>query len=474
MKLVIVAAIIAAAIFALIESGVLDPDPDAPGPVAVDLVIEERTGQEDAASGSGSAPSRLDERRPPEVPGVPAAECPVAAELADLGLAAEAPVYVVRPGDTMSAISRRIGISIHELIALNPEADPDLIRVGQVLRIGAGAARTPERRPLAGIEPGEMADLQWLALYLVNNARQAEGLRPVALGTNLAPQEHAEDMAQRCFLSHWGSDGMKPYMRYSLAGGVQANAENVSGSSFCPADPSSYLQQPLAEEARETFERLMNSPGHRDNILRPEHRVLHLGMSYRAPNFWLVQHFSGHYAAFAQLPQIENGRLSFDMSACNGARISGDDLGVQVRYDPLPAPLATGQLQRTSCYSSGRAIAALRPPLGGNRFYTDRVFTLPSGGCLDPYSLDPRLPPARSYEEAGSLKLPARSDQPSTDESGVWITADLWAVENSRVRVDADVAPLFDAVGSGVYTILIWGSVGGESVPIAEYSIIAD
>ena len=374
----------------------------------------------------------------------------------------------------MSAISREIGIPVHDLIALNPEVDPNTIHAGDVLWIGAGAPKMMKPRPLAGIAPDEMSDLQWLALYLVNNARKSEGLSPVTLGTNAAPQEHAEDMAEHCFLAHWGTNGMKPYMRYSLAGGVQANAENVSGSSFCPADPSRYHQKPLAEEAQEAFEGLMNSPGHRANILRPEHRVLHLGMAYRAPNFWLVQQFSGHYAAFTQLPEIANGRLSFDMSACNGAQISGGALGVQVRYDPLPAPLTPGQLQRTSCYSSGPAVAALRPPLGQNQFYTDHDFTLPASECLEPRLLDPGLPVVQSYKEAESLKPTGRSGQPATDESGVWITADLWALDNARVRVDADIEALLGAIGSGVYTIMVWGSVDGESVPIAEYSIILD
>ena len=329
-------------------------------------------------------------------------------------------------------------------------------------------------RPGSGIAAGEAAELRQLVLDLTNDARRVAGLSPVRLGANLAPQEHAEDMAESCFLSHWETNGMKPYMRYSLAGGVQANAENVSGSSFCPADPSSYVQTPLTEEARQAFDGLMDSPGHRANILRPEHRLLHLGLAYRSPNFWLVQQFSGHYAAFAQMPTIEDGELNFDMSTCNGARVSREDLGVQIRHDPLPSPLTPGQLQRTSCVSSGPAIAALRPPLQQRQYYANHDFMLPAGGCLDPYLLDPRLPTAQSYEEAKLLKVPARSGQAGSDELGVWITADQWDVGDGRVRVAADLSALLRVAGSGVYTILIWGSVGGDEVPIAGYSIFVE
>ena len=340
--------------------------------------------------------------------------------------------------------------------------------------LGASADTLIIDHPASGIDGEELSALQYLVLDLTNSARRLAGLQLVRLGGNLAPQEHAEDMAEHCFLSHWGTNGMKPYMRYSLTGGVQANAENVHGASFCPADPWSYLQKSLAEEAQEAFESLMNSPSHRANILRPAHRLLHLGMAYRAPNFWLAQHFSGHYAAFTQLPEIENGRLSFDMSACNGAQISGDDLGVQVRYDPLPAPLTPGQLQQTSCYSRGPAVAALRRPPERNRRYTSHDFTLSAGGCLDPYSLDPDLPVAQSYDEAVLLKMPARSGQSEREERGDWITADQWQVDEGRVRISADLSQLLRTTGEGTYTTVIWGSVDGERVPIAEYSIVLD
>lgn len=345
--------------------------------------------------------------------------------------------------------------------------------------VATSADSTAIEPPASGIEGGELSSLRQLVLDLTNSARRSAGLQPVRLGANLAPQEHAEDMAEHCFLSHWGTTGLKPYMRYSLAGGVQANAENVSGSSFCPDNPSRYAQKPLPEKAREAFEGLMNSPGHRANILRPQHRVLHLGMAYRAPNFWLVQHFSGRYAAFAQLPEIANGRLSFDMSACNGAQISNDDLSVQVRYDPLPAPLTPGQLQRTSCYSKGGTLAQLRPPIRWPRSwfmsYDERDWFLQTGSeCLDPRTLSRALPPAQSYEEAASLKDSETSRLLALPEIGYWITADQWDVDDGNVRVTADLSTLSRLENKGVYTIVIWGTVGGERVPIAEYSIIAD
>lgn len=477
-RLAIFAAIIPVMIYALIEFGALDPPSDEPAPPPIVVEEEEQDTEqeeaEDSAADEADVPLQQDEQDVPAIRTGPAAQCPAPSELADDEASTEPAIYVVQAGDTMSAISRRLGISIHELIALNPDADPDVIHAGDLLQVRSGAEQVLPVRPGAGIAPDDMNSLQWLMLFLVNEAREEASLTPVVLGANPAPQEHAEDMAESCFLSHWGTDGMKPYMRYSRAGGVQVDAENVSGASFCPTDPSRYAQKPLAAELREAFSGLMESTGHRANILRPEHRVLHVGMSYRAPNFWLVQQFSGRYAAFAQTPSIEDGWLTFDMSACNGARLSNDDLAVQVRHDPLPSQLTPSQLQRTSCYSPGRAVAALRSPPPPGSSYTEDEFRLQVSDCPNPYAIAPNLPSAQSYEEASSFKDDAEPTESTRTRTGAWITAEHWNVGSNRARVAADLSDLLRSAGEGVYTVVVWGTVTSVRTPIAQYSIFVE
>src|SRR5437879_7319429 len=66
-------------------------------------------------------------------------------------------------------------------------------------------------------------------LKLVNDERAKNDLSQLALD-DLActvATAHALDMANGHFLSHWGSDGRKPYQRYSFAGGVDAVQENL-------------------------------------------------------------------------------------------------------------------------------------------------------------------------------------------------------------------------------------------------------
>jgi spore coat assembly protein SafA len=44
--------------------------------------------------------------------------------------------YVVRPGDTLSGIAERFGVSLGALEAANPQiTNPDLINPGQVIKI---------------------------------------------------------------------------------------------------------------------------------------------------------------------------------------------------------------------------------------------------------------------------------------------------------------------------------------------------
>lgn len=77
-------------------------------------------------------------RRRPLLPGA------VAAVLA-LGLGASA-AYTVRPGDTLSGIAKRLGVSVGALASTNSIDDPDRVLAGRTLQLpGGGSAPTPGR-----------------------------------------------------------------------------------------------------------------------------------------------------------------------------------------------------------------------------------------------------------------------------------------------------------------------------------------
>jgi LysM repeat protein len=48
-------------------------------------------------------------------------------------------VYVVRPGDILSAVAQRTGVSVQQIQQLNPNIDANSLHPGQKLKLAAGA-----------------------------------------------------------------------------------------------------------------------------------------------------------------------------------------------------------------------------------------------------------------------------------------------------------------------------------------------
>jgi LysM repeat protein len=47
----------------------------------------------------------------------------------------KAKTYTVEPGDTLTAISHKTGVPVAEILALNPEVDPQILIAGQTLQL---------------------------------------------------------------------------------------------------------------------------------------------------------------------------------------------------------------------------------------------------------------------------------------------------------------------------------------------------
>ena len=315
-------------------------------------------------------------------------------------------------------------------------------------------------------------ELKQYMLELINEERAAAGLNPVVLGDNIAAQLHAESAVENCFGSHWGIDGLKPYMRYSLAGGYQSNGENWHGLAYCIKASDGY--SPIGNvrwDVRDAMEGWMESPGHRRNILRPKHKKVNIGLAWNRYNFGAIQHFEGDYMEFEKSPNINGRILTLSGSLINEARLnSEDDLGVQIFYDPPPHTLTRGQLARSYCYDSGQLVAALRPPLTGNAYYLENSFQLNYEPCPDPYDVDPDASAPRSHDEAHEFWQAAYDASQSREVTSLvvpWITADQWRVTDSAFSVTADIGD----VPPGVYTIVVWALIDGDDEVVSEYSI---
>ena len=342
----------------------------------------------------------------------------------------------------------------------------------------AAPTNTPTPTPTtAVVSPSERhIDLKRYMLGLINEERARAGAGPVVLGDNIAAQLHAESALVNCFSGHWGVDGLKPYMRYSLAGGYQSNGENALGTDYCIITTDGYRAiGSISQKIRDGMKFWMDSPGHRRNILDPWHKKVNIGLAWDRYNFIAYQHFEGDYVEYDRLPAIENGILTMSGTVKNGAGFASErDLGLQVYYDQPPYTLTHGQVSRTYCYDSGLLIAALREPLTGNWYYDEHEFTWTHEKCPDPYEVPADAPAPRSHDEANAFwEATYRASQllPGMPIIVPWITALEWRTSADAFSVRADLSGVLTEHGDGVYSIIVWGVIAGERGVISEYSI---
>ena len=83
-------------------------------------------------------------------------------------------VYIVRAGDTLGSIAARYGTSVATLTRLNGLANPNLIWVGQRLKVTGSASSAPAKPPVSGSTAGRWIDInlsqQRLTAYQGNTA----------------------------------------------------------------------------------------------------------------------------------------------------------------------------------------------------------------------------------------------------------------------------------------------------------------
>lgn len=110
--------------------------------------------------------------------------------------------------------------------------------------------------PFSVTDPSPQPALETKMLQLINNERATVGLPPLKQDKELAQvaRHHSADMFARSYFSHISPDGDTPFDRIR-----QANIR------FVTAGENLAIAQTLSI----AHEGLMNSPGHRANILRP-------------------------------------------------------------------------------------------------------------------------------------------------------------------------------------------------------------
>ena len=281
---------------------------------------------------------------------------------------------------------------------------------------------TETTEPLITIDSKKSHDeLVQYALEEINKDRAKNNLNPVLLSTNVAAQNHADDVIAQRMISHWMSNGEKPYMTYTSLGGTGSVSQNIATSSCsgygCSTDP---ITQITSSEYDMMYDDASSNWGHRDNILQPYHTHVSIGISFNDNFFVMVQNFEDNYLISENPISVTGNHVSI-----NSDLKSGSIQSIGIFYDSLPTPELYLQHRNDGYYELGDNVAVVvQPP-----------------------------PPNSYYDQPSGYKL---------------IEADRWNGDNS-VLIDFDLSSVLTR--PGVYTVGVWVDEGGESFLVTNYSI---
>jgi hypothetical protein len=282
-------------------------------------------------------------------------------------------------------------------------------------------------------------------LGLINQDWQNNGVQPVVLSYNAAAQKHAQDLFDRYFISHWGLDGLKPYMRYTLAGGLGSERENSTYSGwFNQSDnPNNYPPIDAKQQIKALEDTMMAetppNDGHRKAILDKWATNVNLGIANDTKRLALVQHFEGDYIEYIQPPTLSGNNLSL-----SGRFLRPIDQlnNITVYLDPLPTSLTQDQLNSPDAPHSYGLGGGFTPPSASADAFT-------TGHILPP------APPGQFYSN-----LPALS-----------ILATSWDLKQSgQFSIQTDISQALTK-GKGVYTFAIVVNMANEITSLSNYSI---
>jgi hypothetical protein len=201
--------------------------------------------------------------------------------------------------------------------------------------------------------PQHSANEQYL-LELINAERAKVGAQPLAFDNDLseAAENHDKWMLSADVFSHTGSGGSSPTTRMKAAGytlsGSWATGENIAWATT--RAPTGYV-----DEVKLLHTNLMNSSGHRANILNPNFREVGLGFE--------VGDYKGRSSAFVT---EDFGKTGSDLFLTG---VTFDDKDGDRFYDPgeglgaitVTAKNAAGQTFKTTTSAAGGYDLVLKP-----------------------------------------------------------------------------------------------------------------
>lgn len=272
-------------------------------------------------------------------------------------------------------------------------------------------------------------------LNRINKDRADFGLLPVELSSNQAAQMQAEDVFRTKQISHWMTNGEKPYMTYTQYDGEGSVQQNVAIAGFSPEQYEQCMTnvlvkceeiEPLSTIDQLQYEMLYNdkeccNDGHKDNILNPRHTHVSIGIVYDQYYLALVQNFENNYGLDVE---VEDSEIEI-----SGTLLDGELDHIAIYYDELPTRAVYEQNKHLLSYSAGELVTVVVKP----------------------------LPPGYYYESLEGIDV---------------IEADRWTVQRDSINIGFDLADAVDE--DGVYTLFAIVKDGEETFDVTSYSVFVD
>jgi uncharacterized protein YkwD len=227
----------------------------------------------------------------------------------------------------------------------------------------APEASTAAAAAAAAALPGEG---ERLVLELLNQARTAEGLRPVGWDpvAAVAARRHAEEMVEAGYIAHWDRRGLKPPQRHNEAGGSAFVMENLGYGTGYRGDAG--IVQFLHDTTRTMLAETPPDDGHRRNILDAAHTAVGIGIASAHGRLAVAHEFTNHYVRLDTVARRApvGAPLTLSGQALPGYR----PYAVQVSWEPAPAAMTVHQLSQTASYSLAPAYQTVSVQAQGGSF----------------------------------------------------------------------------------------------------------
>jgi uncharacterized protein YkwD len=298
----------------------------------------------------------------------------------------------------------------------------------------------PKARQLEEQEPKYRTELVQYALNKINEDRSKFNLPIVQLSHNVAAQIQAEDILKARDISHWTTDGMKPYMLYSIYNGSGGLSQNIVAESNYGSTINPYKAIDVAQWTMVYNDSLCCKDLHRQDILDKHHTHVSIGIAYGEDYFAIVQNFENKYIHFNE-PLIHDDKKHVQISGRLPSNISSNInlYGLDVYYDEVPSYVQYEKHKDDTSYDLGKLVGFVFSPMDLNEWFEyirGQIYSA-MGISLSNYSPIP---------------------------------ADKWHVDSKLIDIRFDISPTLKK--DGVYTIVLYLEDEQKNLfPVTSYSI---